>query len=1537
MTTREQLIPHDPTATVAAGGIAPLKAKLVSDERTTPVTARSYAHPAIPGKVVVRLEPDAIAAGTDAEMAAFGFAAPEVSAPLGQVRFRTLGFPAWALVHEPKKAKVALDVTDDMRVAKRLVVAKPGHARDAFEKIAKTLQRSAPQFLPSFWEECGRVIADHASTAMAAQCFEKARAAERAFKLSPDGEATDAVFVEFALLGALAVKSLSAYAKELVKSAGGKEAYRRFRSIIIKRALGGMPPYSGMLKDLGALVAAAGLDEEAEQDALFAELVEAPGVAKAPAEFWSSARPSLVKIGAPVRARLRAIWPEPRGGSDDARTAFRTTWLEILRETGALGDLPDEGLGAWVSRLVSYAGGVPAVIASLRELAPRLVALRQPISVHADSRWQETPLLDLAELALELGVALVDPGEDATFDPDAMTCDPVRVAAHPTYGPCLVRTVAAVIGQEEQERAMRGKRGFAAARRAWLAGELGDLVKHGLYATGETLALLEEKTTAAMFAEFPELHAQLAATDLAAPLAHQLAGGSADELGWPVYEQAFAKLGGDIQVSGAFPIATLFNATKAIALDGSGAIAEHDLVYKPKEESPRDVLYVDRQFLVMLDVKRGQDTAYWSSEPKTRFDCKVYYRTWDGDMPIQWSPPGGGVTLGAKVFRAGDHELPVKSRFIVVGDRMFAMAAVQGKAAESLEEAAMGEFFMPWPKLDLAGCVYLPVALSDSPLGVRDGIWGMRTREIAGDRYESQRLGDDAPVTTHVQADALLDLPGLASPLPLCTAQADHARFPGGNGYGVDLWTSTHFVAKLNEHDWAARGWGPVHVPPLVCWHYLVPRDRIASLALRQVTGADARPIFEAAQRDLAAAPDASGRTMTQAEAAIRAALPVTDAVLVRGLAGLAEKAAELDVKLRELVESRNPANASDGALTARAGKLVKLARALVNGKPTSIADFDIDLRDWLKHGRGAAIASLGPTAQVEARALAVDVALGLPDTLFADDLAKVRIFELATPDDFEDPTPWETVLVVREGASVFAIVPHDDYVIEYATDGVFRAPPKPWLVGKTEDRALRPMGSAWLRGFPALAESPPAWSPEIAARLAAASGLTIPEATLLSIGLEGVTRWGKDYLGKKVRDRLGLKMGDADAARTTFAKVMRDDVHALMTTAAPDDPAALREPLAPGGYIDRLGAAWKAKYGKRVKLPAELVAAAKSALDFGRDLDELLPPFAGEFDAWFMKPDLRKLDALDRGEEGLDRGSADNLAVLIAWLFLARPVGDALRTGIPAVAAKLRAIVADPRTVWPVDALYCHGDDKELERARSVLASIGGAPVDLAKPNGLGEAGEGRDDGAILGILDEGTLTVGVRTAKLESAKKKIETIARAMANEGGPDPLAVLKTITYFGGDAFAALAERVTTTPVPAGGYEANPLASAGKLVAKVAKACGISSEAAALYLQTLALAEPKQRDVIEWNGWTAKQYAAAAAELVKKKLVIEGKRERAGRTIFVKGGYGKGRDKDLPMEEWKEPFYTQLRRHLPAEPVHLLYARAWKRVDDGDGPR
>lgn len=149
------------------------------------------------------------------------------------------------------------------------------------------------------------------------------------------------------------------------------------------------------------------------------------------------------------------------------------------------------------------------------------------------------------------------------------------------------------------------------------------------------------------------------------------------------------------------------------------------------------------------------------------------------------------------------------------------------------------------------------------------------------------------------------------------------------------------------------------------------------------------------------------------------------------------------------------------------------------------------------------------------------------------------------------------------------------------------------------------------------------------------------------------------------------------------------------------------------------------------------------------------------------------------------------------------------------------------------------------------------------------------------------------------------------------------------------------RIAGNTIPAGRHEADPGVSAPALLAEVASATGLSREAATLYLQVLALAEPTQKNVLAWNQWKPPVYKQAAAELVAAGRVVEGKRERAGREIFLSGAWDKGLGKSLPMERWKKPLYAAdegaLPRTLPLVPLPEIFAAAYARVRSGDVPK
>ena len=163
---------------------------------------------------------------------------------------------------------------------------------------------------------------------------------------------------------------------------------------------------------------------------------------------------------------------------------------------------------------------------------------------------------------------------------------------------------------------------------------------------------------------------------------------------------------------------------------------------------------------------------------------------------------------------------------------------------------------------------------------------------------------------------------------------------------------------------------------------------------------------------------------------------------------------------------------------------------------------------------------------------------------------------------------------------------------------------------------------------------------------------------------------------------------------------------------------------------------------------------------------------------------------------------------------------------------------------------------------------------------------------------------------------------------------------TVALLRSAGLRAIAERIASGDLAKGAYEANPAASMPALVEKIAKAKKLSPDAACHYLQLLGLCEPTAKAVQLWNGWKPAQYQKTCEELLTKKLVVTGKRERAGREVFLPGAWEKGKDKSLPTEGWKKALYPQSAsptRTLPTRPLPEIWVEAWKRIEAGDVPK
>lgn len=225
-------------------------------ERGVPLTARTYRHPGLDDRVVVRLVAGELGAAEDLAAGFLGLEQDTEPAVVGIGLRQSLGFPEWVLVHHPKDGHHALGVVPDLERAARQAKSRPKAAMDAFVELGERLAASVPHFLPTFYEQAGRVFLAEENATYAAQLFTRARRAEAEHGLAVQEERLDAVFLEFALAGALPVKVLSAYARELSARVPAEEALRRFTRLCLRRTAGGLPPSAQMANDLRKLARA---------------------------------------------------------------------------------------------------------------------------------------------------------------------------------------------------------------------------------------------------------------------------------------------------------------------------------------------------------------------------------------------------------------------------------------------------------------------------------------------------------------------------------------------------------------------------------------------------------------------------------------------------------------------------------------------------------------------------------------------------------------------------------------------------------------------------------------------------------------------------------------------------------------------------------------------------------------------------------------------------------------------------------------------------------------------------------------------------------------------------------------------------------------------------------------------------------------------------------------------------------------------------------------------------------------------------------
>ncbi|MGW1060293.1 hypothetical protein [Micromonospora rubida] len=766
MTTRSG---EDSAASLlAAGAVLPTDTAGAGD-RAVPLTARTYRHPALDDRPVVRLVDAALGEGEDIALGFLGLAPGAEPAVVGLGPRRPLAFPEWVLVHHPTDGRHALSVVPELQKLAKQVRSRPKAALDGHQSVADRFARTLPHFLPTFFEQAARVFLAAGQDTYATQLFNKARKAEAQHGLPVDLSRLDEVYVEFAAAKVVSATALAGYAKELSAQLPAAEALERFCRLALRAAAAGVVPSTQSANAVIRLVRtatkaatskaaatkaaskAAGkaatpvADHEA---AYLAEMVRLPVAAEAPAGWWKahlSAVTALAGRDPAIRGSLLDLMPADRDNL--------VMWLALLADTGALAGLSDpdvpeparprDGSAGWLRRFVSRAQ--LDRYRAPRELYPLVERMAARLCAElADSgeALAAADDLDLLDLLLALDVPVAPPKERDTLNLAQWASaegerELLALAGDDRFTGALRRGLDPLDGRQAALRRMVETPGVRPLLDEWLRARIRDRFATGLPYLPDSVAWLGNLPVEALRLVSDDLDGpgepgaggelrQALDVDLAEHVARSLRGGLIDELGWPDWEQAWQEVtGGDQQVEltlqEAWPYVIMGGPTTVRVLGAEGIVLRHDLRIPAGDlwDQP-GYYYVDGQLLVFWRSRAfGYDACgYWHSSPGEPQAINGYLhggrrRRNQITLPLA----GGGRTTGGGVLHAGDTAVPEELRVITDGTSHWVY-----RAGEENDDRGWREYD---PVSNTCGRRSLPRFLADLPVG------GSRLQESA--------------------------------------------------------------------------------------------------------------------------------------------------------------------------------------------------------------------------------------------------------------------------------------------------------------------------------------------------------------------------------------------------------------------------------------------------------------------------------------------------------------------------------------------------------------------------------------------------------------------------------------------------------------------------------------------------------------------------------------------------------------------------------------------------------------------------------------
>lgn len=1503
-------------------------------DSSVPLVAASFTHAALSGRTIVQLAPEPLAEAEELALGVTGLE-PAGRVEVGHTRRRAIGFPAWPILNDPENAHHALNLVADLERAGKYAGSKPKQFKESIAALADKLDNSAPHFLPTFFEEAGRIFIAADNGKLAAQMFTQARDAERRHSLPIDETRHAEAVLEFAYAGALSTKELGNEAKRLEEQLEPKEAYRAYRTLCVERVRGGMSPHAGMKKELAKLAKAAGLDTAEEEVGVVRDLLRAPSIHLAGAHFWKNYEKAIcraVEDDPSLIDRLLTLFP---------RNVDTDPWLHLLDAAGALDVVNDGAHPDFVPGLLLFESQwTKWPHTSSTQLAPVLA----DILPHAGLSTVTVPkdrlhFLPASAVEQVLANGLTFSFSHAPVQPDV---DLARWARLPERAPlphlmadeslrgAVILGIKNAMGHPEVVEVLTADPHVRTLVVELLTGIVDKLeagvptVDHLTYATTfvRGFELVDDEEIQSLLDRVRAIH-----RDPAVPLAESLRRGLPDELGWPELEQFDGKYGEPIQLSlwqdpaDCWPGVIVREDTRATYLRGRTATE----IPNWTGEKLFSAVEIDGQF-GLATYTNSNPRLWWDDTPKGMSSAWKHF-SYDGltaSVPV----PGARIFGADTVMRPGHSTLASGSEhFFVDGDRVWLVERSPLDDVSHVVEVdpatgATGRESLPdW---FAEQCRRHPDLVLDPRRSqhrpVEDTTEGSHFSTADGfHRHAVFTRPDDPDFCLLVDADGTE-----------FTVTGEHARTVIGalrrpNG-GRWILTNERIDAVVVDPDdmtpVAVRG---TRFHSKMLWHHFRVREPETSGKLRKITADEVRPLVEQAR-------GSDGGVDKRLCEFVGDALNIDDPVLRYAIASVAHGAATTwpqensGTRAEELTGAPTFAEHRDVLRPFKWSPLERFDAMDIWQGTTILGMHDryvpekgythnrsLGSNDWMKllgHGDGLLVSAASPGRTADEVQALKELWIVLRDAgaLAADNL----VFESYDSGPFtpgrKEQLPPRAVRLDRYGSRNIPVV-------RVAGEEPMTADGTPLkLMSRT---AIAPSRTDLEPVFDALLarieqDGPQPYSASVGEAFAAAANAPLADAHLIAAGFPNLYSFKTNFVPKDLRAAMGLKVGELKAARDRLF-YFDDHFAALLAAGLPENAEEL---LTSGPDTDAMARYWS---------------------EHGPDYLPELPARIAERIPKMLKENV--LQSIAAGQH-LDTDDADGWAQEVGaliWLASELDMTDPLR---PALADHAERLHNSPRGVEAINvAITGVGEDDD-----AVHSAIG-APK-------RAEGDTDRKD------LQAGRFTVEqqydgdvifVDLSDVEEPCRDLE-----LAREWVKDRLFGTSRMRVAAVDlrTHGVLTAYAEWLKQPGKGEPRDPLVSAPDLVATAANTLGVSEDAARYYLQLLAWPDPTDKNIRRWNAWKKADIVRAGSELVAAGKVVEGKRPRSGRSYFLPGGWVEKvhkSDGQLPIEVWKLPafgieqtglkgeFEPQLGIAVAPLPPTEWFANCWERSQSEDAPQ